>query len=251
MRWQRKEDACWSWRNIFPAIPWPRCSPAAIPSRRGRRGRWGGSDHAPELESGAQIREGETYAKLSQLYILAADGSDGAENFLAAVTGCTVEASPLDGAAAMDHTDPLPDDIFVDAALVSHVFFDTTCGTNDIFWTLTMDNGDTLRLRQRIVVTGIPVVSYTAADADLTTSAALEAFLTSLDETMEPGTLLELYLPPVVYTEPVNLGNRSVNLYGTSVGETLTFSGSVFSGNGADVINETAHLLDFSGATME
>lgn len=322
----------------------------------------GGSNPAPELESPAQIREGETYAKPSQLYILGADGRDAAETFLGAVTGCTVEASPLDGAAAMDHTDPLPDDIFVDAALVSNVFFDTTCGTNDIFWTLTMENGDTLRLRQRIVVTGIPVASYTADDADLTTSAALEAFLSSLDETLEPGTLIELQLPPVVYTEPVNLGNRSVNLYGTSVGETrttftapvtayptepdhmtvhgivfagqggtgisvatsvsleectftgwdraaealdggwvgaygstfrengvgiyfdsthtrgsshsyennlfagndvamelrnmpgeetLTFAGTVFSGNGADVINETAHSLDFSGATVE
>lgn len=322
----------------------------------------GGSNPVPELESPAQIREGETYAKPSQLYILAADGTDAAETFLAAVTSCTVEASPLNGAAVMDHTDPLPDDIFVDAALVSHIFFDTACGTNDIFWTLTMASGDTLRLRQRIVVTGIPVDIYTADDADLTTSAALEAFLASLDETLEPGTLLELYLPPMVYTEPVNLGNRSVNLYGTSVGETrttftapvtayptvpdhmtvhgidflgqggtglsaatsvtledctftgwdravealdggwvgayssifrendvgiyfdsthtrgsshnyennlfennnvamelrnmpgeetLTFMGTVFSGNGADVINETAHPIDFSGATVE
>lgn len=206
-----------------------------------------GSGLRPELESGAQIREGETYAKPSQLYILAEDGSDGAEPFLKAVTGCTVEALPLDGAAAMEHTDPLPDDIFVDAALVSHVLFDTACGTNDIFWTLTMENGDTLRLRQRIAVTGIPVATYTADDADLTTSAALEAFLASLDETLEPGTLLELYLPPVTYTEPVNLGNRSVNLYGTSVGETRTTFTAPVTAYPTEPDHMTVHGIDFLG----
>lgn len=200
-----------------------------------------GRNPAPQSENSLQIRAGEQFANPSQLLIQTADRRDAAEAFLPAVSGCTVAAEPLDGAAAMDHTNPQRDESFPHAALTSHIFFDTTCGSNDICWTLELENGDTLRLRHRIAVDEIPVAVFSAADADLTTSAALEAFLQSLDETLEPGTLLELYLPPVVYTEPVDLGCRAVSLFGSSAaGVRSTFAAPV-----------TAHPTDQKHMTIQ
>ena len=103
------------------------------------------------------------------------------------------------GATKMEYEEPAYNPAFPDAAQVSSVFYDSTCGTNDILWTIVMKNGDELRLRQYISIIPQPEKNYYSADYDMTTMEALYALLEEIEATETPDTLVSIYLPPVVY----------------------------------------------------
>ena len=177
----------------------------------------------PVFEVSSQIPAGAQYAYPSQLYIYRDDTQDDVQQeFLSGLSSLTVETVPQDGAEQMTWSEPRWDAGFPAAARMTDIFYTAACGINDILWTLTMKNGDVLRLRQRITVTQIPTVRYSSADAPLDTDADLQALLDRAAQEAGPDTVVEIELPPVTYTGELTFTNRAYTLIGTSDGTACT-----------------------------
>lgn len=72
------------------------------------------------------------------------------EAFLSKVERCTLEAFPNEN-GALNIVEPRYDEMFIAAVLGADVFYNGASGTNELVWTLTMKNGDTIRLKHMIV----------------------------------------------------------------------------------------------------
>ena len=91
-------------------------------------------------------------------------------------------------------------------------------GTNELRWTITMKNKDTIYLSQTMTCEALPVVDLYYQDVPLET---VDDILNAMDS-VSSDTILNLYLPPVTYDEPLNLTDRCVNLYGSTDGKQKT-----------------------------
>ena len=91
-------------------------------------------------------------------------------------------------------------------------------GTNELRWTITMKNKDTIILSQTMTCEALPVVDLYYQDVPLET---VDDILNAVDS-VSSDTILNLYLPPVTYDEPLNLTDRCVNLYGSTDGKQKT-----------------------------
>ena len=100
--------------------------------------------------------------------------------------------------------------------------------TAELVWTVTMKNGDTIRLTQRRQVTSVSVYRYTAQDAPMDTAEELQALVDRVSGEIGDYDQLYLYLPAVTYEGGLTL-SRSVYLYGSvdSDGQRTTFTGPV------------------------
>ena len=88
----------------------------------------------------------------SQLFVTDGTGSAANEEFLAKVRSFEIEAIPQDGSSAMEPMGPVinrEDPLALRSAMV---YFDTTCGSNIVRWTITMNNGDTLSLQHVLTI---------------------------------------------------------------------------------------------------
>ena len=163
-----------------------------------------------------------------KLYVTDADGVNARGSFLDKLASCSLETAPQGGAKAVETTEPAPTDDYPAAALVSGLHYDAACGTNDLIWTLEMKNGDTIRLRQRLRMNEIPVVTYTADDAPMNTVEELNALLARIEREEDSRIIVALELPPVTYTGGLRLESRAYALRGSCEGERqTTFTGTV------------------------
>ena len=186
------------------------------------------SDPRPETETRAEMREGETSASPSQLWIEPGEGAGSQEDFMAKVDSYSVQTIPLDGAQAMDYNLPGPNQNFPGAALVSDIIYTSDCGTNEIVWTLNMKNGDVIRLTQRIITSLMETLVYDSSNAQLDTMEDLQALVEQIDDEVSPDAVVEVYLPPVTYEGELSITKRAVHLFGSSDGEAqTTFTGTV------------------------
>ena len=88
----------------------------------------------------------------SQLFVTDGTGSAANEEFLAKVRSFEIEAIPQGDSAAMEPVGPVinrEDPLALRSAMV---YFDTTCGSNIVRWTITMNNGDTLTLQHVLTI---------------------------------------------------------------------------------------------------
>ena len=86
------------------------------------------------------------------------------EAFLDKVEGCTPEAFPNED-GALDVGVPSYQEMFAPAVLMAPVWFTGASGTNELVWTLTMKNSDTIRLNHTFEVLPLVHQVYTAEDA--------------------------------------------------------------------------------------
>lgn len=186
-------------------------------------------DVAPVPERENLVPPGRSYANPSQLYVRTPDGADGQEAFSALVASAEVQALPRGGAEAMDFTEPVHDPSFPYAAMTSHIGFRAGCGVNDILWTLTMKNGDVIRLRQTVSAVEQEVVTFTPEDTPMDTLAQVQALLDRVGDELPFETAVDIYLPPVAYEGGLTLpATRGLSLYGSAEGEARTsFSGTI------------------------
>lgn len=169
------------------------------------------------------------------------------EAFLAKVECCTLEAFPNEN-GALDIAEPRYDEMFIASVLETDVFFSGASGTNELVWTLTMKNGDTIRLKHTFEVLPIVHQAYTAEEACLDTMEDLRALLDRIDEEVPADTVVDIYLPPVTYTGDLLISSRAVNLYGCSDGSGRTvIEGSLTVGT-HDPDNVSLCNLDFVGS---
>lgn len=176
-----------------------------------------------EAEVAIELPEGMESAFPDQLYIFRED-TDALvwEDFMELVESCEVEITPRDGARRMSNTMLGYDESFPYAALKTDIIYDTTCGTNDILWTLKMKNGDKILLKQTIAVSVQNAVSYYPEDVPMDTAEDLQALLDQVESEVDPDTVVNLYLPPVVYDREIHVGKGCYAFYGGSDGVNRT-----------------------------
>lgn len=160
------------------------------------------------------------------------------EQFFAKVQSCTLEAVPREnGTLVVEGLVCNPD--YRPSARMSYIYYTGESGTNELRWTITMKNGDVIRLKQIYEV--IPLVHqvYTPEDTPLDTIEDLEALLKRIEQEIPADTIVDIYLPPVTYEGGLTILSRAVNLYGGTDGNArTTFTGtlSVHSDSPANVM---------------
>ena len=166
--------------------------------------------------------------------------------FLAKVEHCTLEAFPNED-GALEIAEPSYNERFIASVLEADVAFTGASGTNELVWTLTMKNSDTVRLKQTFEVLPLVHQAYTAQDVPLNTIEDLRALLDRIDKEVPADTIVDITLPPVTYTGELHISSRAVNLYGCSDGSGRTvIEGSLTVSTHAPN-NVMLHDLDFVG----
>lgn len=168
------------------------------------------------------------------------------EAFFAKVERCTLEAFPNENQALL-LSEPACKTNFLPAARESDITYTGASGTNALIWTLTMKNGDTIRLKQTFEV--IPLVHqvYTPADTKLDTLEDLTALLDRINKEVPEDTIVDIYLPPVTYSGQLTMVSRAVNLYGNTDGSGRTVFTGTLSVNTDSPSNVMLFDLDFAG----
>lgn len=175
----------------------------------------------------------EAYRDPVPLYIF--DGESGklrTEDFMENVASVTAQVSTSDQNISVTCTEPQADKYYPSAATVTFVdFIMVAPGEHEaeLLYTVTMKNGDTLRLTQRERYSSITVYQYTAQDEPMETIEELQALVDRVSAESDEYDQIRLYLPAVRYAGGLTIGDRSVNLYGSvgSDGRRTTFTGPV------------------------
>ena len=108
----------------------------------------------------------------------------------------------------MEYVEPVYNESFPNAAYVSDINYVSDSGTNDIQWTITMKNGDTIFLSTRLTIEKQPAVSYYAEDTPMETTEELNALLASIEEEASADTPVYLHLPAVTYDGDITFGDH-------------------------------------------
>ncbi len=228
-----------------------------------------GAIGSPGEEFETKLPEGEGSALLSKLFVYSKEDSSVREKFLEQMDSCTVSAIPQSDAMSVTIAEPVRgSDRGSACALMSDVLYSSDTGTNRICWEVTMKNKDVIRLYQSVKCEVQQVIEYSYEDTPMDTVEEIEALI---DRTMQedPDAVLNLYLPPVVYDDPLTLDERTANLIGTMDDEgrmttftqtvrvetrqpqTAVFYGLAFEGEGGAGIISTEALnlrdCDFTG----
>ena len=170
----------------------------------------------------------ERYRFPSYLYINYADsGIDATDNFMEKVSSADFEIlQPEDSKTPIKWSDPEPMDINKEAALISLVDFTRESKTPaQLVWTLHMDNGDTVKLSMDLAITPTMIYDYNSENADLSDTAALQALMERAAEEADERDTINIYLPPVTYTEQLVVPDHAFNLIGSEEdGKRTTFT---------------------------
>ena len=169
------------------------------------------------------LAEGMDSALPCQLYALDQESGKLAwETFSEQVESCQISTQPHENSQKMDYSDPAHSDSFPNAAYMSNIHFTSDSGTNDIVWTLTMKNGDTISLSTQLSIEKKAAVTYFPEDVPMETTEDLNALLSSIEKEVSSDTPVYLYLPAVTYDGPVTFGNHTFSVYGSIEGNDVT-----------------------------
>ena len=169
------------------------------------------------------------------------------EGFLDKVERCSLEAFPNEN-GALEILGPLYDEMYAPSVLEADVIFTGGSGTNELVWTLTMKNGDTIQLTHTLEVLPLVHQTYTAEETSLATTEDLNALLDRIDQEVPVDTIVDIYLPPVTYTGDLEISSRAVNLYGCSDGSGRTAIEGTLTVSTHDPAYVTLWNLDFAGS---
>ena len=186
---------------------------------------------APEPEDSYEdwLTAEDNAAILSLLYAFSENDTKNARHlFEDLIESAAVETVPRDNAVQMECRQPHYDTLSPDAMMVSDLFYSPQNGTNDIFWTILLKNGDILKLQHSFTCHEIPTAVFTPQDTPLETIEDLQALLTSIDAEQDPETIVYIELPAVTYDGGLVFETRSYNLVGSEEdGHQTTFTGAI------------------------
>lgn len=161
------------------------------------------------------------------------DGTLLTDEFMEDVASVTAEIGTPDNQISVSCTEPQPDREFVpDAATVTYVdYLVLAPGEHEaeLVCTITMKNGDIIRLSQSQQYPTITTYKFTAQDAPMDTIQELQEFVDGLTATTNEADRIYLYLPPVVYEGGLSITERPVSLCGSigPDGQHTAFTGPV------------------------
>lgn len=180
-----------------------------------------GSDRfAPVPEVETDFARKEIGRMPSRFYVNHVDtGVNAADAFMRKVDSVSVAFGDQEGnPSPMICDPPAAADYAPEAAMVSRLTFTGESGSEELVWTIKMDNGDTIRLRQQITVHPVDTYEYHWQDYPMETAEQLQALMDQIGEEVAVPNVVNVYLPPVTYTQPVELASRPMNLYGCTDG---------------------------------
>ena len=187
--------------------------------------------YEPVVERVLQVEADGEYRLPARLYINhKATGVNASGMFLQKVSHIEVQFVCKDsGGDPVTATEPQPDDYAPEAAMVTYVDFTGKSKDGELIWTIHMENGDKIKLRQTIRFEQVKTYNYSYEDVDIRTVESLQAFLEEIQDQIEEKAVINIYLAPVVYDGNLVIEGRSVNIYGSSSGNSrTTFNGTIF-----------------------
>lgn len=167
---------------------------------------------------------------IPSILVVNKDGTRAREEFLEKVEAYYVEAVPKAGFTAMELSEPRIEYEMPPATLMCDVGIGTECGTNDIFWTLEMKNGEVLTLKQTVTVLAPKTMDIYPEDEPMDTVEELQALLDRLDQLAGADTIVNIYLPPVTYQGDLQISRHSASLLGATDNDgnaATVFEGSI------------------------
>ena len=149
-----------------------------------------------------------------QLYVYDEESEENvAEAFLKDLEKSEIKAVPRPSGEEMECSRPGRNNSFPKAALVSDILFSTDCGTNDIEWSCSMKNGDTIVLHETIEIKALEDRTLTWEEIPLTTSGEVQA---AIDSAEAGDALVTLVLAPdTVYEGDLRINEKVVCLTGS------------------------------------
>ncbi len=213
---------------------------------------WPQNRTAPVPSITQQTEVDGEYRFPSRLYINMADsGADAGKMFLRKTRKVTAEfIQPPDTSSPITCTEPAPEPEYApDAALVSFIDFTGHSKTSELVWTLEMDNGDTIRLLQTIVIDPIETYNYYSEDVPMDTTEDLQALVDKIQQEIRPDDVANIHLPPVTYQGNLVIEYRSINFYGSEEnGQRTTFEGTIRMDVDSDKYISYIQGIDFRGS---
>ncbi|MBQ9563503.1 MAG: hypothetical protein IJU99_08640 [Lachnospiraceae bacterium] len=196
-----------------------------------------------------RVKPGVQAAIPLQLYVYReSDGEDAAEEFLELAAAHTVIAEAVGDCAAADVSQPHYNDGFPKAMLTSDIVFTSECRENLATWTVTMKNGDTLRLHTKIQIDLYNLVTITAADMPLGTAEEVQEAINWAAREYDSESLVTLQLEPVTYEGDIVIRDRSVDLIGSQGnGQKTRIEGTV-TVNTQDALASQLQYIEFVGS---
>ena len=175
------------------------------------------------------------------------NGEIATDEFFAKVASCTMTAKPNEnGALTLDAPEYSTD--FAPAARECTIYYNVNSGTNKLIWTVEMNSGDKIILKQTYEVVPLEHKVYTADDAPLDTVEDIKALLERIDEEVESDTIVDIYLPAVTYQGKLTILSRAVNLYGSTDGDGRTVFVDTLSVQSHNPSNVMLYDIDFVGS---
>ena len=178
----------------------------------------------------------------SRVYVAYNDSFDVREKFRAQVKDITVESVPTDGGEALV-CEIVEETALASNALISAEYLYTYKNkTNDIRWTVNMNNGDKIILTHTVTMEEVPLVHIYPEDYPMNTIKELRALFDKLETEYPPNTSIAIHLPAVTYDGGFIYDTRAYNLFGSREGDAVT----TFTGN-VTVSNRNPTLAFFDG----
>ena len=179
------------------------------------------ASHAMGAESSADsmyicehtISQGQSFYSSSRLFVFR-DGENAAGEFYALVDSINVHAVPQGSSHILEMEDCWSPEEHPESLYCTGYYFSDESFDNLLVWEIIMKNGDVLTLKQQIKVYTRPEVSYHFDDYPMETLRELNVLLSRIYTTVDTDTVVNIYLPPVVYDGGLELTKRGINLYG-------------------------------------
>ena len=190
-----------------------------------------GDRFQPMTDYAEEVEEGTTSNKPSRLFVNYVDTRVNAkEVFRRKISSITVELlRGGDGPEPWQFTQPAILDYDLEAAYRSILTYTDRSGDMELRWTITMQNGDVIRLYQRMELGVVPTQHFFPEDAPMDTLEDLQALVDKVNQTITPDIIVYLHLPAVTYKGSLVLEERSMNLVGSEGpdGSRTTFTGTL------------------------
>ena len=178
------------------------------------------NDGLPEPEYTAQVEEDGVYDRASKLFITHVDtGMDAGQMFNQQIASAFVQVTqPEDSPSPVTWFQPeYQSDPATEGLLLSVInFTGESKGPAEILWSINMKNGDTIRLRQKLMLEPVDSIHYYPGDYPMDTIEELQALVDQIQEEVDLPTAVHLHLSPVTYEGGLTIDRRTINLYGSA-----------------------------------
>ena len=209
------------------------------------------TDAVPEASHTMEVEEGGVYDRVSRLFVTHVDsGQDAGRVFLNQIDSFQTRViQPEDSPSPLVCSQPLdPADPYSGLALTTLDFTGRSQGPAEVEWSITMKNGDTIFLRQKIEFQRVDTAHYYPEDYDMDTIEDLQALVNQIQAEVPLSTVVRIHLPPMTYEGGLTIDRRGINLSGSTDGQgrRTTFLGPVVLAPEEDPLCDIEHI-DFVG----